>query len=120
MNIGIHYIDLLQWWLGAGTVMGAKLGYFNRVMDETAYVKLRFGKTVVEFHVNARHNVRKIEYIALWKSKYYVYDIDEATHYDLLDGWMKGNYVNPQEAKKKLRFNNKNIWKQPQSRIKIK
>jgi len=102
MNIGIHYIDLLQWWLGEGVIEDVKIGYFNRVMDETAYIKMRFGNTEVDFHLNARHNVRKIEYIAFWDDSYFIYDKDEATHYDLFKGWIEGNYVTPKESLKSL------------------
>lgn len=104
INIGIHYIDLLQWWLGKGEVLESKIGYFNRVIDESARVKLKFGVTEVIFNLNARHNYRKIEYIAFWDDKYFVYDQDEATHFDLLKGWIEGNYVNPQESLKSLKL----------------
>lgn len=104
MNIGIHYIDLLQWWLGDGEVITSKIGYFNRVMDESAYAKLKFGDCAVEFHINARHNVRKIEYVAFWDKDYFIYDTDEATHYDLLKGWIEGVYVTPKESLKSLKL----------------
>lgn len=102
MNIGIHYVDLLQWWLGEGEVIKSEIGYFGRVMDESAYVKFKFGKTEVEFHINARHNVRSIRYVALWDDRSYVYDTDEATHYELLKGWVEGRYVTPKESLKSL------------------
>jgi predicted dehydrogenase len=103
MNIGIHYIDLLQWWLGDGEVLESKIGYFNRVMDESAYAKLKFGETEVDFHINARHNVRKIEFIA-YEKEYFVYNKEDATHYDLFKGWMEGNYVTPKESLKSLKL----------------
>lgn len=105
MNIGIHYIDLLQWWLGNNCkIIESKIGFFNRVIDESSYVKLLFGKTEVILHLNARHNQRKIEYIAFWQEKYFLYDTDEATHFELFDGWTKGNYVNTKEAQKSLKL----------------
>jgi predicted dehydrogenase len=102
MNIGIHYIDLLQWWLGDAEILKSKIGYFNRVIDESAYVQMKFGQTIVEFHINSRHNVRKIEYIAFWDNQYFIYDTDEATHYELFKGWMEGNYVTLKESLKSL------------------
>ncbi len=98
MNIGIHYLDLLQWWFGKGEIIEAKLGYFQRGVEESAYVKYKFGETEVEFHLNARHNVRKIEFIVFWENYSAIYDVDEATHYDVLKGFIEGNYVTPKEA----------------------
>lgn len=105
MNIGIHYLDLLQWWLGSDyEILEARLGKFQRGVEESCYAKMKFGVTEVEFHLNARHNVRKIEFTAFWGTMAYRYDEDEATHYDLLKGYMEGNYVTPQEAKKSLQM----------------
>lgn len=105
MNIGVHYIDLLQWWLGDKCrILESKIGFFDRVIDESAYIKLMFGKTEVIFNLNSRHNQRKIEYIAFWQKKYFLYDTDEATHFELFDGWMKGKYVNTAESKKSLKL----------------
>lgn len=105
MNIGIHYLDLLQWWLGDKyTILGADVGFYQRVIDESATIQFDFNGTEVVFDLNARHNRRKIEYIAFWDNieEHYVYNEETAIHFDVFKGWEEGIYVDPMEAKKSL------------------
>lgn len=102
MNIGVHFIDLLQWWFGDGEVIESKIGYFYRVIDESVSARLRFGPTLVDFNLSARHNDRKTEMIAFWGKDHFIYDTEDATHYELFYGWTKGVYVSPKEAVKSL------------------
>ncbi len=105
MNIGIHYLDLLQWWLGDKyNIEDAKVTKFYRAIDEAAYIKFDFDGVSVTFDLNARHNRRKTELIIFWKDKTFVYNQESATHYDLFKGFEKGNFVNPEEAKKSLKM----------------
>lgn len=106
MNIGIHYLDLLQWWLGDKyTIKKAAIGKFQRAIDESAHVVFDFDGTEVVFDLNARHHRRKIEFIAMWEDDpAYVYDVEDATHYDILKNFVNGIYVNPQEASKSLKM----------------
>lgn len=103
MNIGIHYLDLLQWWLKCDyTIKEAKLGYFGRVVEESAYIIFDFNGTEVTFDLNARHNRRKIEFIASRSADHFIYNTENATHYDVFKHYMEGKYVDPEEAKKSL------------------
>jgi predicted dehydrogenase len=106
MNIGIHYLDLLQWWLGDKyTIKSASVGHFQRAIDESAHIVFDFDGTEVIFDLNARHNVRKIEFIATWEDDpAYIYNKEDATHYDVFKNFMDGIYVNPQEATKSLKM----------------
>jgi predicted dehydrogenase len=103
MNIGIHYLDLLQWWLKCDyTIKEAQLGYFGRVVEESAHIVFDFNGTEVIFDLNARHHRRKVEFIASRSADHFVYNIENATHYDVLKHWQEGKYVDPEEAKKSL------------------
>ncbi len=104
MNIGIHYLDLLQWWLGKGTLKSATVGYFQRAIDESAHAEYDFNGTEVVFDINSRHHIRKIEYVALWNNTNFVYNKEDATHYDIFKNFMDGVYVNPKEATKSLKM----------------
>lgn len=105
MNIGIHYLDLLIWWLGDDyKILEASTGFFQRSIDESAYAKLQFGDTIVDFNICARFHKRDIEYCVFWDKDYYIYDTDDATHLELLQGFLDGKYVDPKEAAKSLKL----------------
>lgn len=99
LNIGIHYLDLLRWWLGRpDRIVSADFGVFNRVVDEGGSAELVFGKTVVKLNISSRFHKRDISMVALWKDRYEIYDTDDATHTDVLKHFLKGDYVTPSEA----------------------
>jgi len=101
MNIGIHYLDLMQWWTGeAGRVEKAEIGVFDRAVDEGGSAELVFGETKARMLLSSRFHKREIEVMVVWKNRTFIYDVDDATHLDVMRDYL-GNgisFVTPREA----------------------
>lgn len=100
MNIGIHYLDLMQWWTGEkGEVVTADIGTFNRVVDEGGSAELKFGDTTARMLLSSRFHKREIEMVVMWDDEVSIYDIDDATHFDVLRNYLNDdNYLKPMDA----------------------
>lgn len=100
MNIGIHYLDLIQWWTGEkGEVVSADIGVFNRVVDEGGSAELKFGDTTARMLLSSRFHKREIEMVVMWDDEVSIYDIDDATHFDVLRNYLDNdNYLKPMDA----------------------
>lgn len=99
-NIGIHYLDLMQWWTGEhGIVTDASIGMFDRSIDEGGAAEIKFGDTTARILVSSRFHKREIEMIVIWDDEVSIYDIDDATHFDVLRNYLDGGeYVKPLDA----------------------
>ncbi len=106
MNVGIHYLDLMQWWTGEqGEVQEAEVSHFRHSVDMSASAKIMFGETEARMELSATYHRRSIEMIVIWKDKIMIYDTDDATHFDVFDNYLnKGIYISPQEAVKSLKL----------------
>lgn len=100
MNIGIHYLDLMQWWTGEkGEVVTADIGMFNRSIDEGGSAELKFGDTTARMLLSSRFHKREIEMVVMWDDEVSIYDIDDATHFDVLRNYLDDdNYLKPMDA----------------------
>jgi predicted dehydrogenase len=106
MNIGIHYLDLMQWWTGEkGKVISAQIGMFDRSIDEGGSAELKFGETEARILISSRFHKREIEMIIMWDDEVIIYDTDDATHLDVLKAYLQyGIKVSPVEAINSLRL----------------
>lgn len=100
MNIGIHYLDLMQWWTGEeGEVVDAEIGMFNRAVDEGGSATIKFGDIEARVLLSSRFHKREIEMIVMWDDKVSIYDIDDATHFDVLRNYLDRDiYMKPMDA----------------------
>lgn len=100
MNIGIHYLDLMQWWTGEpGIVEKAEIGMFERCIDEGGSAELKFGDTTARMLLSSRFHKREIEMVVMWDDEVSIYDTDDATHFDVLRNYLdRDEYVKPMDA----------------------
>lgn len=100
MNIAIHYLDLLQWWLGKEyKIDTASVFKLHRNIDEGVIAVMNFGGTEVIFTGHSLHHERDITMRVDWDDKSVLYDTDDASHYDVFKSFIEDNeYVTTTEA----------------------
>lgn len=108
INIAIHYLDLLLWWLGEKhTIDFVQLAMLkNYPIDGVCVANLDFDGIPVRFQTNAINDTRDIYMkVYLKNGKTIVYKTDDARHFDVYDNFLnKGIFVTPKEAFKSLQL----------------
>lgn len=106
MNIAIHYLDLLQWWIGDKyTIKFAKMA--KRLgTDQVVYAEIDFNGVPVKFFESSIHTNRNIIMnVTFKKAGNREYTIDDATHFDVYDNFLnKDKFVSVKEAIKSLKL----------------
>lgn len=119
INIAIHYLDLLLWWLGDKySIEFAQIAMLkNYPIDGVAVAQMDFDGIPVRFTTNAINDVRDIKMkVYLKDGTIKTYKTDDATHYDVYNNFLnKGEFVTPREAYKSLQLV-QDIYKMAESR----
>lgn len=106
INIGIHYLDLLQWWLGDKyTVEFAQIAKLNHhSIDGVIISNLDFDGIPVSFNVNAINDKKDIKMeVFLKDGTVKIYTEDDATHFDIYNRFLNhDDFITPREAYKSL------------------
>lgn len=107
INIDIHFLDIIQWWLGGiqPVIQFAKIGYRGGI-DQFVHAELNFSGVPVKFTGSSLHNERTIDMKVYYEDgSTDVYNKETATHYDIYNQFLNhNNYCSVQEAVKSLQI----------------
>jgi len=100
INIDIHYLDLLQWWLGPFYGINfCKISERNGI-DQIIDAKFNFSGIPVNFFGSSIHHNRNIDMrVKLNNGDELIYNLDDGTHTDLYKAFLFENkFINVLEA----------------------
>lgn len=101
INIAVHYLDLLIWWLGPKyTIEFAQTSRLDKYdIDASVVAILDFNGVKVKFTSSTTYDKRDIVMCAYTDLKMFMYVNDDATHFEVYDNFLnKGKFVTPREA----------------------
>jgi predicted dehydrogenase len=100
INIFIHYLDTIQWWLGKKYIIDfakiAERGGIDQVID----AKLDFNGVPATFFGSSIHTERDNGVVVEFEDgTFMVYDKEDATHFDIYEQFLKhNNYISVKDA----------------------
>lgn len=106
MNIDIHYLDLLQWWMKGDIYVKSASIYQQNTIDKSVLAEVQFGRVPAHILGTTLHTKRDITMgVHFADGTTLVYDTDDATHTDVYREFLKNhNYVTVEEAAVSLKI----------------